>query len=101
MVEIERGDAFKSQLKYTKERFFTIEGLLVMVLGGLVWGYLVVQYTVPLYQSIRGNFPAEPKIIMDMISYAIFGGITSLMSLLITFIIVQFFRQFFKGGNNG
>lgn len=89
------GRLLKEKKEYLVTRFTTKQGLVDMLVGGFVFGYLVVNFTPRIYAKIQGIVSVN-GVLKNYISYLIFGFIMSVVGYYLSVLIISIYNMLFK-----
>ena len=85
------GNLWKEKREYLKESFSTTSGLMDFFIGTAVWGFLIVNYTSGIFSRIQSLVPID-GFLSIYISYLIFGVMTSILGLFISYAISKAYK---------
>jgi len=64
---------FREKLEYTKMKFNTKHGILIWLVEGLIWGYILVNYTPQIFAYLNNLISISNESLRDYVSYLYLG----------------------------
>jgi hypothetical protein len=85
-------------MEYLGARYNTKEGLFEWLIGSLIWGYIIVNYTQLIYGKISEYLNFLSPFFNQWISYMVFGLVLLPLGIFITYVLTNLYKSFFKNG---
>ena len=87
------GEIFKEKLDYQRTRFTTRDGLIDLLVGTAVWGFVIVNYNKVIYDFFYGWFVQYGDMIASYFGYLGLGVSLTPIGLAITFLLSQITKR--------
>jgi len=88
--------ALKGVYKETKEaytaQYRTTEGIFTVLIGNMIWGYLVIKYNQPVFNYILNAISSLPQFAISYVGYLLFGLLAIPLDLLILYVLSGVFK---------
>lgn len=91
MFNIPDGNLIKEKGEYLRTKFLTKQGIVDTLVGGFIFGYLIVNFTPQAYAKIKGFISISPML-DNYIAYLIFGLIMSIVGYYLSVVIIYLFN---------
>jgi len=89
---------FDEKWEYIRTKFSTKYGIFIWLIEGLIFGYILVNYTDIIYKYIFNLIPLSSVFLKNYLSYLGYGLLLLPLGLITTFILTKLFKSFFKNG---
>lgn len=95
---MKEGNLVKERWEYFKEHWITKQGIWDRVLGGFIWGLILVNFTKPVYFWIQTKIFGFITIqwLNQGVSYILYGMLLSPVGLGITFFTIFVYKLLFN-----
>lgn len=90
-------NVFAEQVDFLKKKFRTRIGIFEHLVGSLIWGFVIVNYTPNIYDFVYGFAPLS-GFLREYISYLLFGLFLTLIGFIITYTLTKLYLSLFKDG---
>jgi len=87
--------ALKGVFRETKEAYIaqykTTEGLFVVLIGNFIWGYLIINYNIVIFNYILNIISFLPQFVINYVGYLLFGLLMIPIDLIIIYVLSKLF----------
>ena len=86
---------YREKIEYLNAKYRTREGIFTWVIGSIIWGFVIVNYTSAIYGFFLNALSFLPIILQEYLSYLLFGISLVPLGIAITYTLAKLYWVFF------